>query len=756
MKNNMEHFKLLRTILVLSGLLFSALAFSQTNLLFEAEAAILSGTATIANCNNASGGQMVKNINNGAENALFFQDISIPAEGTYFVTVSYYAVSDPNITWQLNSTAAETIAATASGLWCYQGGTPADITFQESFVTGNNSMLFYNSPIIDKIVISSDTTARQADAFYLSSSTGSDNNDGFSPATAWQTLNKASAHTLVPGDTLLFKADDTFVGKLTILDESGSATQPILVTSYGTGNKPILDGNGHLSTVHLQNSSFIHLSNLEIKNDGGPPQAGSPTNLRYGMYIENTYADGTVFEHYRLSDLVFKNIYPTDQITDNDQTGTHAYALKTSGSWGDEINPTRFDDMLIEDCLFTRTGRHALLATAVNGLEIRNNLFEHVGGAGMVIGRNSSNILVEGNTTNYTGSSIDSRMAGRGSGLWCFRTKNLVVQHNAFMHARGIKDSYGMHIDIGNKNVVYQYNYSEDNEGGFVEILGANVNVGYRYNLSLGDGWRTRGSQLGRIFWIGGWSGNPANPVSSDSVFIYNNSIFVRDTIAPNIWIEEVTEHTRIYNNILYVSNDFGVVSIKNASSLNDFDHNIWYGNIPTTDTDGEFYRGANALTSDPQYSTQTVTDETGFILQSNSPAWYSGKLIYNPAAPDNNFESNGGFDYYGNAVSATLPPNIGAYNDLMVSSSELFELPFNLFPNPVKAGHFLIIEVPSHVDVQSLSLQLIDNSGKIWLEKSYPQQHKFRFETEDLARGCYLIKIRAGNYQRIKKVLVF
>ena len=157
--------------------------------------------------------------------------------------------------------------------------------------------------------------------------------------------------------------------------------------------------------------------------------------------------------------------------------------------------------------------------------------------------------------------------------------------------------------------MVYQYNYSEDNEGGFVEILGANVNVGYRYNLSVGDGWRSRGNQLGRIFWVGGWSGDPSNPIGSDSIFIYNNSVFIRDTIAPRIWIEAVTQNTRIQNNIIYAANSFSEVFIKNDPSMNDFNHNIWYGAIPDTDTDGESYRGPNALISDPLFSALTITD---------------------------------------------------------------------------------------------------------------------------------------------------
>jgi hypothetical protein len=151
------------------------------------------------------------------------------------------------------------------------------------------------------------------------------------------------------------------------------------------------------------------------------------------MFIENTYTDGTVFEYYRLCGLTFINVYPTLEVTDDDRTGVHAHAIITSGSWGDDIHPYRFRDMLIENCFFTRTARHAAVSKTINDLVIKSNLFENVGGAGMVIGNNRTNILVEGNTTNFTGSKIDSRMAGRGSGIWCYGTKDLNVQHNKYM-----------------------------------------------------------------------------------------------------------------------------------------------------------------------------------------------------------------------------------------------------------------------------------------------------------------------------------
>lgn len=611
------------------------------------------------------------------------------------------------------------------------------------------------------LLFEAENASRQPSAIYISSTRGNDANDGLSPATPWHSLEKVNLLALVPGDSLLFKAGDTFIGKLSIINEGGTENKPIYIGSYDDGEKPVLDGNGYLSAIHIVNSGYLLFSELEIINNGGQPQAGNPEELRYGMFIENNLTDGTIFEHYRLCGLTFKNIYPTFDVTDDDKTGVNAHAIITSGSWGDDIHPTRFNDMFIEDCYFTRTARHATVFKAVNNLEIRNNLIEHVGGAGMVIGNHCTNILVENNTTTHTGSKIDSRMAGRGSGIWCFRCENLTVQHNRFMYARGIKDSYGMHIDIGNRNVVYQYNYSEGNEGGFIEILGANVNVGYRYNMSTGDGWRTRGDQQGKIFWISGWSGEAGNPVGSDSVFIYNNSIYVSDTIVPGIRFVSVTKHTRIYNNIIHVPNQFGPVLIENDAGLNDFDHNIWYGNIPVTDEDGESYRGSNAITSNPMFYTEPVTDAPGFILQKGSPALGAGKLISNAEInpPFDYFHNNGGIDYYGNPVSSSASPNIGAYNGdgeaVYVSTGIWSGQSFHVYPNPVEAHEPVNIEIQPQVNVQNVTVRVLDITGKIRQEQNFRQQHVTSFTTDDLTQGYYIIEIRAGNYCGIKQLLL-
>lgn len=730
---------------------------SQTLILLEAEAGTLLGTAEVTNCSSASNNKMVKGIGSGGiSNALRLEGIQIPTADTYFITVSYIAVNNPTIQYQVNGNSTVSIDATASGAWCYQGGGPADITFEQDFQAGENSLLFFNSPIIDKVTIVSDTS-RQAATFYLSSSGGNDNNSGLTEDTPWASLAKINALKLIPGDTLLLKRGDIFKGQLTLRNESGTAEAPIVMATYGTGERPIIDGNGFLSSLYVQNSEFLHLSGLELKNDGGPSQTGEPTNLRYGLYLQNTHLDGTILAHYRIRDMVFKNIYPTDPLTDDDQTGIHAYGFNTSGSWGDELNPTRFEDMLIENCLFTRTGRHALRVLATNQLTIRNNLFEHVGGAGMVIGANSSNILIEENTTNYTGSDLDPRMAARGSGIWCFRTKNLVVQHNRFLHARGIKDSFGMHIDIGNQNVVYQYNYSEDNEGGFVEVLGGNRNVGYRYNISVGDGWRSRGTQLGRIFWVGGWSGTVNAPLASDSVFIYNNSVFVPDHIQPRIWIEAVTQHTRIYNNIVYAPSGLGQIFIKNDPSYNDFDYNIWFGNINGLDDEGDTYRGTGAMTLDPQFAVNSALLPEDFILQMNSPAINNGKLIYNPNLPHLPFESHGGQDYFGNPISTTDQPNIGAYGGMGIVSNteEILEDRFHLYPTILSAGQNIVVEAKTNVSSSRAEILLFNSTGTLISKGVAVGDQKFEIRTNGATSGMHFVYFIGNGWLDCRKVQI-
>ncbi|MFZ1728644.1 MAG: right-handed parallel beta-helix repeat-containing protein [Bacteroidota bacterium] len=87
--------------------------------------------------------------------------------------------------------------------------------------------------------------------YYVSSSMGSDANDGLADHTPWKSIARVNAAGLVPGDSLLFKRGDIWKdGVLLSFTESGTAEQPIIVAAYGVGSRPVisditlLDGSG--------------------------------------------------------------------------------------------------------------------------------------------------------------------------------------------------------------------------------------------------------------------------------------------------------------------------------------------------------------------------------------------------------------------------------------------------------------------------------------------------------------------------------
>ncbi|MBS1757866.1 MAG: hypothetical protein JSU03_11350, partial [Bacteroidetes bacterium] len=91
-------------------------------------------------------------------------------------------------------------------------------------------------------------TTVNATTYYVSTS-GNNSNNGTSPSTPWQNLNKvqnmANSNSFKPGDNILFKKGDSFTGTIywsTIYGNNGSsgtATNPITLGTYGTGAKPI-------------------------------------------------------------------------------------------------------------------------------------------------------------------------------------------------------------------------------------------------------------------------------------------------------------------------------------------------------------------------------------------------------------------------------------------------------------------------------------------------------------------------------------
>mgnify|MGYP001765396517 CR=1 FL=1 len=91
--------------------------------------------------------------------------------------------------------------------------------------------------------------APAAVTYYVSSSGGSDSNDGLSEAKPFRTIDRVNNLQLQPGEQVLFKCGDTWHGEMLTITHSGAADQPITFSSYPAGciDQPTIAGTQPVS-----------------------------------------------------------------------------------------------------------------------------------------------------------------------------------------------------------------------------------------------------------------------------------------------------------------------------------------------------------------------------------------------------------------------------------------------------------------------------------------------------------------------------
>ena len=145
--------------------------------------------------------------------------------------------------------------------------------------------------------------AANAATYYVSQSTGNDNAAGTAATTAWKTLTKASSIEYKPGDSILLKKGDTWNEELTPKG-SGTPEKPILISSYGQGNKPIIDREDFKQDrtgIRLDNKGGYKILGIEFARCMTGIYAeyakGAPTQ-KY-LWIEDCYfRESMLYGHY--------------------------------------------------------------------------------------------------------------------------------------------------------------------------------------------------------------------------------------------------------------------------------------------------------------------------------------------------------------------------------------------------------------------------------------------------------------------------
>lgn len=418
--------------------------------------------------------------------------------------------------------------------------------------------------------------------FYVNAITGNDQNEGNSPDKAWKTIKRVNQHSFQAGDHILFQAGQTFSGMLKLHQVEGTNKAMIYLSSYGQG-KAIIDGKQYVAAIHLEDSKFININNLEIVNDNSLAQPLTPQEAdniwlsakmrkklrkhKHAKKIENrgiyiTATDGGTTKDIYIENVYVHDIFPAkESFSEGKMNYTH-YGYGIEMRIEKNVSGT-IEHILINNSKIERTGHFGIRTKrirndgSIKDIVVSNCHTLNTGGSGLILGW-VENVLVVHNVIDKSGSFIDRRMHGRGSGSWTFAAKNVLYENNKFMNSKGKGDSAGAHVDFGCTNVIVQRNLSVNNEGGFMEVLGDNYNCAYRYNISINDGARIKGvkgaNQEGKTLFVSGHCMKaPFGPFNS---YFYNNTVFVKEGINPKFAITHSAKGLMIVNNIFHLMTD--------------------------------------------------------------------------------------------------------------------------------------------------------------------------------------------------------
>ena len=397
--------------------------------------------------------------------------------------------------------------------------------------------------------------------YYVNAKTGKDSNKGTSPEKAWKSLKKVSEAKFKPGDRILLASGQEFKGSMKLYRQFGKKSKPIVISYYELdGNKtaPVINAKGELNGIRLSECSNIVIDGLTVVANGGArPKKGMRVGILYYQDTEGVYENITV-KNCTVKDVFFED--PGFQRGEKEvktANGTQSYG------WGIRFlvkKNSQLNHVLVENNHVENVAHTGIKINGqIDDLKVYNNKVYKTGGPGMQFSH-ITNAHIKGNDVNSSGSNDDSRKWGRGSGMWTWGVDTFLIEYNQFRNANGPADSAGCHIDFNCNDVVVQYNVSENNAGGFAEILGNNWNCSYRYNVSINDGHRVKKKgvafQEGKIYWLSGFVGKDRKRNGPYNSYFYNNTIYVKDAITAKIAVAKVAEGALVMNNIFYIEGE--------------------------------------------------------------------------------------------------------------------------------------------------------------------------------------------------------
>ena len=288
-----------------------------------------------------------------------------------------------------------------------------------------------------------------ASTYYVSPA-GSNLNLGTSEAAPFRTISAINALNLNAGDRVLFQGGATLTGSLLLTgSDSGTATSPVTIGSYGTGRATLRTASGR--GIAVENAGGIKIGNLNIVGTD---------YLATNFGIKVTTNRGTRRSFIRIDNV------------DVSGFGQHGISVVDEKALGDAgFNDVRITNAVVHHNVHAgikvhSTSKIGYSHTNVYIGDVRahdnfGSIDTEVSGSGIEIS-NVDGAMIERCVA------FNNSASGQGAiGIWAHDSNRVTIQYNEVydQHTTDAADGTGLGFDTNTSNSLMQYNWSHDNDG---------------------------------------------------------------------------------------------------------------------------------------------------------------------------------------------------------------------------------------------------------------------------------------------------
>ncbi|MFT4122272.1 MAG: carboxypeptidase regulatory-like domain-containing protein [Microbacteriaceae bacterium] len=571
--------------------------------------------------------------------------------------------------------------------------------------------------------------------YYVDSVDGDDSADGTSTDTAWQSFDNVNDTVFEAGDRILLKAGSVWeadgdtvateaydyttwsdgVGTdveggdpTALLAPQGSGTEddPIVLSSYGDGAAPELDGRGTVNDVlQLTNQEHWDISNIEITNvtDGFDATTNDATGLApgeedpdqgdlRGIHIQGESAG--VLSGFDIHDVFIHDVSGVTWSVTNAgvDRSKRTGGIVFEGLKGDGVTASQLEDIVISDSVIANTSFANIAFRQFSGMgtwryhDVDPGWGDRAAASATTTGVITedpdwtpfTDVEISGNYLTNSGTAYgwdamyltsvqdatveDNLIDGAGvTGIEMYWDDNIVVQNNevADIEERtDAADKNGIDMDRGTSNILVQGNYVHDSGEGIL-LCGFSFSTAVvRYNI------------------IADIDRNYINPHGDSGVnVIYNNLMYNAqegESDEIGFFRSSGTESTYLTSsNLHYVLNNVFINTQSDGVTGSDFETDY-----PGVTFSNNSYSGveisapsadANAITADPQLIGDPLDDITNAEIGSvSSPLIAAGTTVdlatiapgFDASGESDDSQLTASTDFFGESLST--PPTVG------------------------------------------------------------------------------------------------